>query len=207
MVLEENGQGRELEGASLSDVLDALPAGVLVLDSDGLVRQATRTVESLLGKDLRVAARSTESSEGLLADEVLAVLRDVCGTHEAVSRVVRFDRARRHYVHVWAIPRRTAKGPAQTTVFLLDVTRLLVETDIVSDVVRQIRHDLSSPLTALRGGIELLLAERLGRLQDPQKKLLRIMGEGAESIVDIVTASKGSDEETAGFPNRDGRRG
>jgi signal transduction histidine kinase len=62
-------------------------------------------------------------------------------------------------------------------------------------VIRQLGHDLRTPLTSISGAVELLQSGRLGGLQPQQEKVLGLMQKGVESMVRLI------DEATAPYHN------
>ena len=60
-------------------------------------------------------------------------------------------------------------------------------------VIRQLGHDLRTPLTSISGAVELLQSGRLGGLQPQQEKVLGLMAKGVESMVRLI------DEATAPY--------
>jgi signal transduction histidine kinase len=62
-------------------------------------------------------------------------------------------------------------------------------------VIRQLGHDLRTPLTSISGAVELLQSGRLGGLQPQQERVLGLMAKGVESMVRLI------DEATAPYHN------
>jgi len=62
-------------------------------------------------------------------------------------------------------------------------------------VIRQLGHDLRTPLTSISGAVELLQSGRLGGLQPQQVKVLGLMEKGVDGMVRLI------DEGTAPYHN------
>jgi signal transduction histidine kinase len=62
-------------------------------------------------------------------------------------------------------------------------------------VIRQLGHDLRTPLTSISGAVELLQSGRLGGLQPQQEKVLGLMQKGVDGMVRVI------DEATAPYHN------
>lgn len=60
-------------------------------------------------------------------------------------------------------------------------------------VIRQLGHDLRTPLTSISGAVELLQSGRLGGLQPQQERVVSLMQKGVEGMVRLI------DESTASF--------
>jgi len=53
-------------------------------------------------------------------------------------------------------------------------------------VIRQLGHDLRTPLTSISGAIELLQSGRLGGLQEGQQKVLGLLEKGADALLKLI---------------------
>ena len=63
-------------------------------------------------------------------------------------------------------------------------------------VIRQLGHDLRTPLTSISGAIELLQSGRLGTLQEGQVKVVGLMEKGAQALLRLI------DDATAAYRGR-----
>jgi len=63
-------------------------------------------------------------------------------------------------------------------------------------VIRQLGHDLRTPLTSISGAVELLQSGRLGGLQEGQVKVVGLMQKGADALLKLI------DEATAPYRGR-----
>jgi signal transduction histidine kinase len=75
-------------------------------------------------------------------------------------------------------------------VLIMDLTDLVAQGDMAREFVRQVRHDLRSPLTSMRGAVDLLLSERLGTLDEKQKKLVVLVEKATHSMTAIVSGGQ-----------------
>jgi signal transduction histidine kinase len=167
--------------------LAGIPAGVMVLDSRGQVLFASAPAAILMGGDVQNVATDTLAPEDFPRQEVLKLLRQACESGEPVSRLVTFDRECRHYIQVSASPLREDGGEKRTAVLVMDLTSAVAQGDMVKEFVRQIRHDLRGPLTSMRGAVDLLMTERLGPLDEKQKKLLNLVEKATHQMTGIVS--------------------
>ena len=166
--------------------LDGIPAGVLVLDPSGRVLFASAPAVRMIGGEAASVAGDTVSSEEFPRREVFDLLRQACETWSPLSRLVTFDRECRHYILVSG--RLLPEGGAgrKMAVVLMDLTEVVAQGDIAKEFVRQVRHDLRSPLTSMRGAVDLLLSGRLGVLDEKQKKLVVLVEKATHQMTDIV---------------------
>jgi len=56
-------------------------------------------------------------------------------------------------------------------------------------VIRQLGHDLRTPLTSISGAVELLQSGRLGGLQPQQERVVSLMQKGVEAMVRLIDES------------------
>ncbi len=56
-------------------------------------------------------------------------------------------------------------------------------SDAEGRIIRQLGHDLRTPLTSISGGVELMQSGRLGGLQPQQERILGLMQKGVEAMV------------------------
>ena len=167
--------------------LEGIPAGVLVLDPSGRVLFASDRAVKLMGGGVDNVTSDTASSDEFPRHEVLTQLCKACETWSPVSRLVTFDRECRHYILVSASPLPDRGGERRMAVLIMDLTDLVAQGDMAREFVRQVRHDLRSPLTSMRGAVDLLLSERLGTLDEKQKKLVVLVEKATHSMTAIVS--------------------
>jgi signal transduction histidine kinase len=193
------------EGGSLPEAaLEDIPAAVMVLDSRGEVLFASAPTEKILGGPVRNLAADTVSLDNFPRGEIFKILLDACRSGMPVSRLVTFERQSRHYLQVSAAPLSGAPGGAKTAALVVDLTATVMHEDIAKEFVRQVRHDLRGPLTSVRGAAELLLTERLGRLEEKQRKIVQLVEKAARQMTSqlsgqaapAIAGAKGPDPES-----------
>ena len=167
--------------------LEGIPAGVLVLDPSGRVLFTSGRAAKLMGGGVDNVASDTASSDEFPRREVFNLLCKACESWSPLSRLVTFDRECRHYVLVSTGPLPEECGERRMAVLLLDLTEVVAQGDMAKEFVRQVRHDLRSPLTSVRGAVDLLLSERLGTLDEKQKKLVVLVEKATHSMTAIVS--------------------
>lgn len=183
----------ERVGESLASLaLDAIAAGVLVVDQGGRVLHASSPVARLLGGEVRDLAAEVAQAGEMPRREVVSALLEACTGWEEVHRLITFDRERRHYFYLSAAPHEGKDGKRRIVALVMDLTDVVLQGDMAAEFIRQARHDMRGPLTSIQGGVELLLTERLGRLEERQRKLLHIMVKGIQSMVTILSGGPGT---------------
>lgn len=176
------------EERSLSGLaLDGIPAGVLVLDPSGRVLLASAPAVKMMGGEAESVASDTVSSEEFPRREVFDLLRKACESGSPLTRLVTFDRECRHYILVSAGALPDGGGEKRMAVLLMDLTEAVAQGDMAKEFIRQVRHDLRSPLTSMRGAVDLLLSGRMGPLEEKQKKLLVLVEKASHQMTAIVS--------------------
>ena len=181
-------------------VLEVLPAGVLKFDSQGEILFSSPEMLRLFGRPLENLSESVEDSEDFPGGKVLEVLRQARQAWTPLIRLVTLDRQHRIYVLVETAVAGKGSGKGLMVALVMNLTEVMGQGDMAGDFVRQVRHDLRGPLTSMRGAVDLLLTERLGRLDPRQKKLIDLMDKAAHQMADLVseTAADPSDAPASG---------
>lgn len=170
--------------------LAGISAGVLVCDPAGSVLYASSPLVPLLGGELRHIESDRGSAEGAggsIRGQFLDALGEALRSGRPVDRLLTHDEDRRRMFHLSVFPREDAHGQLRTVAHLMDLSELVARGDLIADVLRQVRHDLRGPLTSLLGAIELMQTERVGRLEERQRRLLQIMEKAAQNMSAMVT--------------------
>lgn len=166
---------------------DSLPDAVAVVDPEGKVEVATESARRVFG--LRTGASVEDLPFGWLVDL----------THEArqTGRPAALEggRAIQQFVHgeerfyrPEAVPILDGDRLATGTVLVFkDVTQLREQEEIKRSVVRTVSHQLNTPLTSIRMAIHLLLAEKVGGLNEKQAELLLSAREDSDRLHEILS--------------------
>ena len=175
--------------------LAGISAGVLVCDPAGGVLYASSPLIPLLGGELRHIENEQGSegdSGGSIRGQFLDALGEALRMEKPLDRLLSFDDDRRRTFYLSVVPHMDAHGNRRMVAHLMDLSELVARGDLIADTLRQIRHDLRSPLTSLLGAIELMQTERVGRLEERQRRLLQIMEKAAQSMSGMVTELLGA---------------
>jgi signal transduction histidine kinase len=73
---------------------------------------------------------------------------------------------------------------------LTPITQPLTASGALHKVLSQVRHDIRSPLTSIKGAAELLLSGRIGAPDAPQRRMLGIIEEGVRRVNDVLDRTK-----------------
>jgi signal transduction histidine kinase len=188
--------------------LAGISAGVLVCDPAGGVLYASAPLVSLLGGELRQVG-SEKGPEGngggSIRGQFVEALGEALRMEKPLDRLLTVDDDRRRAFYLTVVPQVDARGNRLRVAHLMDLSALVARGDLIADVLRQVRHDLRGPLTSLLGAIELMQTERVGRLEERQRRLLQIMEKATQSMSELVTELLGG--KPAGSKSEAGNEG
>lgn len=189
--------------ANLQTILDNLTAGVMVLDADGLVRQANPG-----------AARILHVPDGFFVGHVLSSLKGMEEFGRSVQKQFEAflgeggERSQDHWQETFELGRLGEEAGAdrdQNTITLVargaelpEHARLLVFDDISEivsaqraqawgEVARRLAHEIKNPLTPIQLSAERLAMKLAGKVQPPEQA---IVTKSVKTIVDQVDAMK-----------------
>ncbi|OFX08388.1 MAG: hypothetical protein A2516_12240 [Alphaproteobacteria bacterium RIFOXYD12_FULL_60_8] len=166
-----------------AEVLDALPAPILLLDAQRRISSANEAAQAALGrdilrKDLAVVLRQPEALQA--ADLVLSGQVPHAKAEAAMTQPLRT-----HYaIQVRALPPFNPWG-AKAIYALYDVTAVREAEKMRADFVANVSHELRSPLTAIIGFIETLQSSAKGDAE-AQERFLRIMDDEAQRMRRLI---------------------
>jgi NtrC-family two-component system sensor histidine kinase KinB len=167
---------------------DSLPDAVAVVDPDGKVEVATESARSVFG--LRPGASVEDLPFGWLAD----LYHDARGSGrpaalEGGRSIQQFVHGEERYYRPEAVPILSGDGePTGMVLVLKDVTQLRQQEEIKRSVVRTVSHQLNTPLTSIRMAVHLLLAEKVGGLNEKQVELLLSAREDSDRLHEILSS-------------------
>ncbi|MBA3782929.1 MAG: PAS domain-containing protein [Nocardioides sp.] len=148
------------QASFLTQVLDSMNDGVIVVGQDGTVAYHNPAARQLLGKPLPASARETSwidhfgitDAEGApVTDQDLVT--PLSGTEPDRTLLIDNPGSKR-FIQAGVATLETDDGPA-TMVLFSDVTAQRARFDELAAFARVVAHDLRTPLTGLNGWIEL----------------------------------------------------
>jgi signal transduction histidine kinase len=158
--------GTEYERERLSAILEAIPEGVLVVDSEDRVQYANPTAEAMLGSHFLGAGRPV--AEAITQSDLVSFLM------ESALQPRSFEFAGVEGRRLQGVVRtvRSADGAGVWQVCVLqDVTSFRQLDELKSEFVHTVSHDLRRPLTMMEGLVHMI--EMLGPLNAAQQEYAR----------------------------------
>jgi signal transduction histidine kinase len=169
----------EYERGRLAAILEAIPEGVLVVDSNDRVQYANPTAETMLGSRFLGAGRPV--AESVPQADLVAFLME-----SAVQpRGLEFGGAVGRGLHGVVRSVRSADGAGVWQVCVLqDVTSFRQLDELKSEFVHTVSHDLRRPLTMMEGLVHMI--EMLGPLNPAQQEYARRIRLSAQQMNRLV---------------------
>jgi signal transduction histidine kinase/HAMP domain-containing protein len=172
-------EGTEYERERLAAILEAIPEGVLVVDSEDRVQYANPTAEAMLGS--RFGGTGRPVAESISQPELAAFLME-----SAVQpRGLEFAGADGRRLQGVVRSVRSADGVGVWQVCVLqDVTAFRQLDELKSEFVHTVSHDLRRPLTMMEGLVHMI--EMLGPLNPAQQEYARRIRLSAQQMNRLV---------------------
>src|SRR6185503_19767934 len=157
-------------------------AAFLLINGKSAVTEAAGWEALSLNEAPRVLTVPEEGDEPILAGIAHAVAAARQGRRPVV-RLVEVTLERPHLYVITAAPIPARAGHIAVTVAETGEPRA---TSAEGRVIRQLGHDLRTPLTSISGAVELLQSGRLGPLQEGQIKVVGLMQRGADALLKVI---------------------
>jgi signal transduction histidine kinase len=169
------------------EVFAHFPAAVAVLDRTGRVEVATPTARKYFNLSPKTAIGDVDVPWMKdLVDRAMREDREV--TVNGASRMIQhFVDGKEFFFRPFALPIHDTTGNQTGTLLLFDdVTQLREQEEIKRGVISTVSHQLKTPLTSIRMGIHLLLAEKVGTLSEKQIELLIAARDDSDRLAKMV---------------------
>ncbi|WP_027093988.1 two-component system histidine kinase PnpS [Cohnella thermotolerans] len=177
----------------LQSVLDNMTSGVVMIDTDGRITLYNRGAERLLGSTAkeRVGRSYTEAKQQY---ELLQLVREALQDHEPRHEELTVYFPEERLLELNLVPMRMNEHEDPGLLLVLqDVTAIRRLERMRSEFVANVSHELKTPVAAVKGFAETLLA---GAMNDPEtaQSFLTIIHDESERlnrlIGDILELSK-----------------
>ncbi|HWP83918.1 MAG TPA: ATP-binding protein [Terriglobia bacterium] len=176
-------------------ILDHLPTGVMVADADWRIRYVNNTLvqfwgvrrEQTIGQSLAelVSQNSKRDSAGELQRLVKELIQKP--PQETVIRRLPFHMAEGgKYLRVRVEPYRPAPEASGYLILLRDATQEGEIDEMKNEFVSIASHEMRTPMTSIKGSLELLLGGYAGELPPEASELLGISLTAVDRLVRLV---------------------
>jgi len=186
--------------------------GIIYTSEDGIVLTDENGHVQLINPKAKTLLELEEDKEALTGrpiwsfvkhDKLAIAIRDsVEGDSPKIIREVNLsaEGVRRYYsISVSLI--NAPEGSGTNYWFVVQIRNITAEKELdqlKDDFLQSLTHDLRSPMTAVRGYLQVLGEEMAGPLNDEQKKMIRIMENASTKLLHIVSNLLDSAKMSAG---------
>lgn len=192
------------EQAKTEGIISTSEDGIILTDDNGHVQLINPKALSLLELE--------EGKEGLSGRPIwsfvkhdklaIAIRESVEGDSPKAKREVNLsaESVRRYYLISSAII-NAPEGSGTNYWFMIQIRNITAEKELdqlKDDFLQSLTHDLRSPMTAVRGYLQVLGEEMAGPLNDEQKKMIHIMENASTKLLHIVSNLLDSAKMSAG---------
>ncbi len=185
-----NGRSQGAPGRVAGERLVAAPemegvrAALLVVDERGVVAQASGW-EELFGAPAPSRMPSPGGDDALVGTVAEAV-EEARRRGGPVRRLATITLDRHRYYSVSAGPAGPGAEGRGTAVLVVEITDAFKTGPKEGEEIRQLGHDLRTPLTSMSGAVELLQSGRLGALTPEQERLLGMLQQGMQMMLTLI---------------------
>jgi signal transduction histidine kinase len=122
-------------------------------------------------------------------DAVLEGIGEAVGEARRLGRPIRkmveTCTGRQRFYAIAAAP-TGPRSAAPIQVIILEMTDAFQAGPKEGGAMRQLGHDLKSPLTSMSGAVEMLQSSRFGAVNGQQEKLLKMLGKGIDMMLTLI---------------------
>lgn len=164
-------------------IFDSLKDGLIVFDKENKVSLINNSAKEILRIDEKIIGKSIEDFFNfpklknlffLLGSEIKEVFRKELVIEKNLI------------LEITSIPVLEKGERIASVIVIHDVTREKTVEKLKSEFVSVSAHQLRTPLASLKWGLETLLKERMGKLNEEQKKLIKKALGSSERMLDLV---------------------
>lgn len=194
-------RGRErIEG-----ILKAMVEGVLVLDGEGRIVLANRSVEKLF--HLTANPRGHRISEIIRQAKVVDTVAKVLAGQSHATEEIWTVGSERKALDIHAVRLETGPSDCGLVVVFNDVTELKKTDEIRRDFVANLSHDIRTPLTAISGAVETILSgpeinpeqtENFLKIIERQVNRIKVLSEDLLSLASLERGLEGANFDQVG---------
>jgi len=178
--------------------MESVGAAVVIVDRGGSVVRASGW-EKIANAPVPTRIPPADDFPDQLLDGIAAAIDEARRLSGPTRRVVAVELDKRRFYSVSAGPFNGAGG--RTAALVLEITDAFGLGPREGDSIRELSHDLRTPLASMSGAVELLESGRLGTLTPEQVKLLGMLAKGMQmmlSLIDDASVRAKTAQEAAG---------
>ncbi|MBU1867569.1 MAG: PAS domain S-box protein [Candidatus Margulisbacteria bacterium] len=174
-------------------IFEVSPEAILLTDTNGIVLSANDRLqewlgyktEEIIGKNLIILPFLTEESKAIIMKNFSRRLQGKA----APAYEITFFNSKNQVMCgrvVDTIMKDEKGAPVRSLTMISDVTERMQLEKLREDLTHMIIHDLKNPLTGIQGAVDLLLKERVGPINEEQKKLAGIAASSTKKLFNLI---------------------
>ena len=175
----------------LLNIVETLNDGVITSDTDGHIQMVNQAAEQILGK----------SREQLLGKPIGTVYGNIRSRKSIEQLAIEFSRNNQalptyfeqdgQAVQGRLLPLRNSYHEWLGMVFVLrNVTAEANADKVKSEFVKTVSRELRTPLTTIKGYLDLMLTGAAGDLDVQQRHFLKLVKAGADQVTEVINKSQ-----------------
>ena len=176
------------------NILDGSPLGVLVTDANWRVRYANQplleavgaSLEDLAGEHLLLLAGKIRRQDSLEALLHYLVHLTLCPPEKIEMKVVPVKIPEKRFIRVRAQPFRPTESEAGYLFVFADATSEGEIDEMKSEFISVASHEMRTPMTSIKGSLELLLGGYGGELPTETTELLGICLTAVDRLIRLI---------------------
>jgi len=180
--------GHETDDSKDSSVLDRVPCGIVMLDSDGQItrynKNAPILVDSNQNPSLQLLFSETNSLENWLKTATDSKVSDEKFWPRVQDKIP--GETNRKIYDVLASYHKSGENGVETMLITLDQTSRYGEDEESVDFLSVAAHELRGPITVIRGYMDVLRSELEDTLQPDQRELIERLDVSASRLSGYV---------------------
>lgn len=188
----KNGKGRSARSVKRSikegtDYQKLGVAGAAILSIDGS-RQVLMSTgwEKVVGSPVPSRIPTADEAGDDLVGRIAETLGEAEDRRRPVRRLAAIDLDRRRYFAITAGQGEGGNGGGASSIVVFEVPNVFKVQPKEGEEIRQLAHDLRTPLTSMSGAVELLHAGRMGKLNPEQDRLLGMLQKGIDMMLTLI---------------------
>ena len=175
------------EKSKIESILNSMAAGVVVVDTTGAMAFLNYSARSIL----TYSNKNSLQNNRYYKDLMLLLKNSVSGetsTDKIEKMVIQKEGEDVNIFNTRVSLIKGRQGEVLGAICVLeDITELEKLSELKSDFVSQVSHELRTPLTSIKGATKLILRGSTGVINEKQTKLLKIMSEDTDRLINLIS--------------------